>query len=119
MVIFNGYYVLTSADGIPLGTFSPGAAQTVMSVWALYGLSRLFILLLCVLTLVRYRSATSFMFTLLALNYLAGELIVRFLPLGRVGKPAGPLMNFVLFVLMVVGLGLSVWKRKSNLFTKL
>jgi hypothetical protein len=120
MVIFNGYSVLRSADGVPLETFSPAGAQTVVSIWALYGLSRLFILLLCVLTLLRYRSAIPFMFTLLIFNYLAGELILRFVPLVRVGTPAGPVMNLVLFVLMIAGLGLSLWNRaKPNLFTKL
>lgn len=120
VVIFNGYSVLKSADGVPLETFTPASAQTVVSIWALYGLSRLFILLLCVLTLLRYRSAIPFMFTLLILNYLAGELILRFLPLVRTGTPPGPVVNLILFVLMIAGLGLSLANRsKPPLFTKL
>ena len=113
-VIFSGYSIVTSADGIPLETFTPAGAQTVVAVWALLGLSRLFLLFLCVLTLLRYRSALSFMFALLALNYLAAQLSLRFVPLVRTGTPLGPTVNLVLFVLMIVGLVLSLWNRSDE-----
>lgn len=113
-VIFNGYTTLTAADGIPLETFTPAAAQTVEAVWALFGVSRLFFLVLCVLALVRYRGAIALMFALLALNYLAAQLIERWIPLGRIGTPIGPTMNFILFVLMIVGLALSLWHRDGD-----
>lgn len=109
--IVDGHSILSSADGIPLETFTPAAAQTVVAVWAIYALSRLFILLLCVLTLLRYRSAVAFMCALLALNYLAAQVVDQFVPLVRVGRPAGPIMNLVLFVLLIVGLMLSLWNR--------
>ncbi len=35
--IFNGYSVASSADGIPLDTFPPDAAQTIVSDFALWG----------------------------------------------------------------------------------
>jgi hypothetical protein len=110
-IIFNGYSVAQRADGIPLDTFTPEAAQTVVSLFALYSLTRLIIVLLCALALVRYRSAIPFMFALLLLGYLGGQLILYFLPLARTGTPPGPLVNLVTFVLMVVGLALSLWKR--------
>jgi hypothetical protein len=110
-VIVNGHDIVSGADGIPLDTFPRAAAQTVLAVWALYGAARLMTLLLCVLALVRYRSAISLMFALLALNYLVAQLIERFIPIGRTGTPVGPAMNFVLFVLMIVGLALSLRRR--------
>jgi hypothetical protein len=67
--------------------------------------------LLTLLTLLRYRGAISFMFTLLLLNHLAAQLIVQFVPLVRAGTPLGPIANLILFVLMIVGLALSLWKR--------
>jgi hypothetical protein len=38
--IFNGYSVASSADGIPLDTFTPAGAQTAVSLFAILGLSR-------------------------------------------------------------------------------
>jgi hypothetical protein len=111
LVIFNSYSVVKSADGIPLETYTPAGAQTVVAVFALSGLSRLIISLLCVLVLVRYRSVITFMFALLALDYLARELILHFIPLVRTGSPPGPLVNLILFSLTIVGLALSLWSQ--------
>ena len=109
LVIFIGHSVVTSADGIPLDTYTPTGAQTVVALFALSGLSRLIIFLLCVLILVRYRSAIPFMFAVLVFHYLAGQLIVQFVPIVRTGTPPGPVVNFILFALMLVGLALSLW----------
>jgi len=110
-VIFNGYSTIMSADGIPLNTYPPAAAQTIVALWALRGLSRLIISLLCVLVLVRYRSAIPFMFALLILNFLAGQLILQFVPLVRTGNPPGPIVNLIMFALMIIGLALSLRSR--------
>lgn len=111
LAIFRGSSIARSADGIPLETFPPAAAQTVVALFALSAVNRLFILLVCVLALVRYRSAISFLFALLILNYLAGQLLLQFLPVTRSGTPPGPFVNLVLFVLMVAGLALSLRTR--------
>jgi hypothetical protein len=110
-VIFNGYSVAGSADGIPLDTFTPAAAQTVVALFVLLGVLRLIMSLLCVLALVRYRSAIPFMFALLALEYLARQLVLHFVPIVRTGTVPGPVVNLVLFSLTIVGLALSLWKR--------
>jgi hypothetical protein len=114
LAIFNGPFVLASADGIPLDTFTAATAQTVIAVWALSGLYRLIIYLLCLLVLVRYRSALPFMFALLVLMFLAAELILIFIPIVRAGTPAGPIMNRILFAVTIIGLVLSVWNRGSR-----
>jgi hypothetical protein len=110
-IIFNGYSTARDADGIPLDSFTPAVAQTVVAVFAQGSLWRLFFCLLCVLVLLRYRSAVPLMFGLLALNYLAAQLVSIFVPLPRVGAPVGPLVNLMLFVVMLVGLGFSLWRR--------
>ncbi len=112
MVIFNGSSIARSADGIPLDTYPSGAAQTVVALFALSGFARLIVSLLCVLVLVRYRSAVPFMLGLLALDYLFKELILHFLPIASIGAPPGPVMNFVLFILAVAGLVLSLRARR-------
>jgi len=111
LAIFNGHLVIVSADGIPLDTYTPAIAQTVVAVWALSGLYRLIIYLLCVLVLVRYRSGIPFMFALLALEFLAAQLILHFIPLVRTGTPPATFVNRILFALMVVGLVLSLWNQ--------
>jgi len=113
-IIFSGYPTARDADGIPLDSFTPAVAQTVVAVFAQGSLWRLFFCLLCVLVLLLYRSAVPLMFGLLALNYLAAQLLLIFVPLPRVGAPIGPLVNLMLFVVMLVGLGFSLWRRGGS-----
>jgi len=113
-MILNGYPTARDADGIPLDSYTPALAQTVVAVLAQGSLWRLFFCFLCVLVLLRYRNAVPLMFALLALNYLAAQLVFKVVPLARVGTPVGPLVNLLLFVVMLVGLGLSLWRRGSS-----
>ena len=113
-IIFNGYPTARDADGIPLDSFTPAVARTVVAVFAQGSLWRLFFCLLCVLVLFRYRSAVPLMFGLLALNYLAARLVLIFVPLPHIGAPVGPLVNLMLFVVMLVGLGFSLWRRGGS-----
>jgi hypothetical protein len=112
LVIFNGYSTVTRADGIPLDTYPPAAAQTVLALFALNALSRLFISLICVVVLVRYRSAIPLMFALLLLNYVAVQVLLEFVPLVRVGTPPASVANRTLMSLTIAGLALSLWKRR-------
>lgn len=111
LVIFNGYSTAKNADGIPLDAFPPAAAQIVVALFAQGALWRLSVCLLCVLVLVRYRSAIPFMFALLMLNYLAAQLTLQFIPIVRTGTPPASVVNLVLLALMIVGLALSLPKR--------
>jgi hypothetical protein len=113
-VILNGYSTVRDADGIALDTYTPAAAQTVVALWAQPGLSRLLLSSLCVLVLVRYRSTTPLMFVLLMLNYLFGQLIFQIVPLVCTGTPPGPIINLIMFALMIIGLVLSLRSRGSR-----
>ncbi|HZM15687.1 MAG TPA: hypothetical protein VFE28_06765 [Candidatus Krumholzibacteria bacterium] len=110
-VIFNGYSTAKGADGIPVDTYTPEAAQQIVALFAQGSLWRLTLGLLCVIVLVRYRSAVPLLFVVLLLNYLASQLIFQFVPLVRTGTPPGPYVNFGLFALMIVGLVLSLRSR--------
>jgi len=113
-VIFNGYVTARSADGIPLETYPPETAQTVVALFGLSGVYRLFLGLLCVLVLVRYRRAIPLMFVVLLLSYLAVQLLLRITPITRVGTPPGAIVNLVLFALTVLGLALSLTPRRES-----
>jgi len=111
--ILNGRMVLSSADGIPVDTYAPVAAQTVVSLFALLGFSIFVICLLCILVLVRYRSMVPLMFALLLLHQLGTRVILLLLPIVRTGSPPGIYVNLILVALMIVGLGLSLWNREN------
>jgi hypothetical protein len=108
LIIFNGYSTARDADGIPLDSYTPAAAQTVVAVFAQSSLWRLIFCLLCVLVLVRYRSAIPLMLALLLLNYVASQFIFQFVPLDRAGTPPGPIANMIMGALMIIGLALSL-----------
>ena len=114
LVIFNGYSTVMNADGIPLDTYPPAAAQTIVAVFALRSLLRLIIALLCVLVLVRYRSAIPFMFVILVLNFLLTQLILQIIPMVRTGTPPGTIVNRIMFALMIIGLALSLRTRSIH-----
>lgn len=107
-IMFAGYSTVSGADGIPLATYPPAVAQTVMSVFAQGSVWRLTFCLLAFVVLVRYRSAVPLMLAFFAANYLAAQAMLYTVPLVRVGNPVGPLVNLVLFSLMVVALALSL-----------
>src|SRR5262245_48133682 len=113
-VIFNGYGTARDADGIPVDTYTPEAAQQMVALFAQGSLWRLTFGLLCVIVLMRYRSAVPLMLVLLLLNYLAAQLILLFIPLVRTGSPPGPYVNFGLFALTIVGLILSLRSRTTR-----
>ena len=106
--MLNGHYVASSADGIPLDTFTPACAQMVVSDFATWGLAMLMICLLCVLALVRYRAMVPLMFAVLLVENLARKLIAYLIPVEHVNAGAG-FVNPALIALMVIGLVLSVW----------
>jgi hypothetical protein len=114
LLIFSGHSTVKGAAGIPLDAYPPAAAQTIVAIFALYALDRLFISLLGVLVLVRYRGAVPFMFALFLLSYLAGELSLQFVPIVRVGTPPSSVAGFVLLALTAVGLALSLRGRNTD-----
>jgi hypothetical protein len=111
--IFNGYNVATTADGIPLDSFTPAGAQAAVSLFALSAFSRLVISSLGILALARYRAMAPLMLALLLLEHLGRTLILQVLPMPRAGTPPASTINLVLLALTVIGLALSVRLGKS------
>jgi hypothetical protein len=114
MILFNGASIAQSADGIPLETYPAAAAQTILALFALSGVNRLVISLICVVVLVRYRRAVPLMFLLLLVTYAAGQLVGRVIPIVRAGRPPAVVVNLTLLGLTILGLGLSLWKRRTR-----
>jgi hypothetical protein len=112
--IFNGHSAATSADGIPLDTFTPAGAQAFLALFAAWGLSQLVLNLIGVLVLVRYRALVPFMFALLLLEHLGRRLIFVVLPIARNGRPPGLVINLALLAVMIVGLVLSLQREHDS-----
>jgi hypothetical protein len=112
--VFNGRVVASSADGIPLDSFGPAGAQAVVALFGIWGLSQVFICVLCAFALVRYRTLIPFMYAVLLVEHLSRRLFLTVMPIARVGTPPGPFVNILLLTLMVVGLVLSVLRRTST-----
>lgn len=106
--IFNGRNAATTADNIPLDTFTPAGAQAFLSVFAIWGLAQATIGLVCILALVRYRAMVPFMFVLLLLEHLTRKLILFVMPIAKTGSPPGFFINLALVALMIVGSILSL-----------
>ena len=113
-IIFNGYSTVIGADGIPLDTYPAAASQTIVGLFGLISLWRLLFCLLSILVLVRYRSAVPLMLLLFALQFLGAELLSQFIPIVRIGTPPGIIVNLILFVLMLIGLALSLLNRRVH-----
>jgi hypothetical protein len=111
--IFNASSVASSADGIPLDAYTPAAARTIVSLFALLGLSHFVICVIGILVLVRYRRMVPFMFALLLLEHLSRRLILHSSPIIRTGTPPGFYVNLVLLAVMLSGLALSLRSRGS------
>jgi hypothetical protein len=111
--MFYGAVVLTSADGVPLDTYPPAAAGTIVALFALNGLSHLMMALLGILVLARYRGMIPFMFALLLMDQLGRKVILQFLPIVRIGAPPASTISAILLGLMITGLALSLWRRPS------
>jgi hypothetical protein len=113
-VIVAGHFTAISADAIPLDSYSPDAAGTILSLFTISAVARLLLCLICVVAMLRYRSAVPLMFLLLVIDYLTRTAVIYVLPIARSGPVGGVWVNLGLFVLTIVGLVLSLRSRTSS-----
>jgi hypothetical protein len=111
--IFNGYHAAAIADGIPLHAFGAAGAQTVVAMLGLWGVGHLALCALCIVVLMRYRALIPFMFTLLLLEHLGRKLVLVFVPIAAESAARGGMVNLVLLAITLVGLALSLRRRRS------
>jgi len=109
--IVNGRYAASGADGVPIDSFTAGGTQTVLALFAVWGLSQVILALFGTLALARYRSMVPLVFTIILLEHLGRKVILYFLPVPKTGTPPGFVVNLVLFAVEIVGLVLALWPR--------
>jgi glucan phosphoethanolaminetransferase (alkaline phosphatase superfamily) len=114
-IMLNTRSVAQGADGIPVDSFGAAAADAVIGLFALLGLARLMTALLGLLVLVRYRAMVPFMFLLMLIEHGAGRALLLARPVvhGETA-PAAFYITLILFVLLLAGLALSLWRRAPD-----
>lgn len=113
--IFSGRKILSTVDGVPLGTYPADAAQAAVALFAIWGWGLFLLASLAVPTLVRYRSATPLLFALLLIEHVGRKLVLQSIPIVRSGSTAGASwINTALLSMMVVGLLLSLLRRRRG-----
>ena len=96
---------------IPLDTFPPDAAVTLIGLFAQWGLSQLLMAILFAVVLFRYRALLSLMYLLLLAENLGRVCIGAMKPIVTVETPPGARFGFVMIILAILGLVLSLlWK---------
>ena len=106
--IFNADGGAQSVSTIPLDTYSAGAAQNVIALFARQGLDQLLLGLVFVVVLFRYRAMIPLMYVLIIAQYIALEGIVYMKPLALAGTSGASTLHLVLTVLSISGLVLSL-----------
>lgn len=99
---------------IPLNTYSDAAANNIVSIFALWGLSQLLLGLVFVLVVVRYRSLLSLMYLLVLLEYSARLILLKVKPIVTISTAPGDTGNYIFVPLALVMLFLSTTNFKSN-----
>lgn len=107
-LIFNGYTAALVADGVPLDTFPPHAAQAFVTMEAAWGLGSGALCAVAVIVLLRYRTLVPLMFIVLLTEQVLRRVIFYVMPIARIGTPPEGLINLMLTALMVIGLALSL-----------
>ena len=106
--IFNTRSVATGADGLPLDALPPESVQALLMLFALIAIGQLFLTLVALLALVRYRAMVPLVFAMLLLEQLCRRALVFDYAVARDGLPVGTYINLGLTAILVVGLVLSL-----------
>jgi len=112
--IFNGYNAAKDVDGVPIDTYTHSGAQAVVSLLAIWGSTQLIIVLLGIITLLRYRALIPLMFLMLLIEQLFLRLVHYYLPIVKSEGVSISWFTVLLLFLMVLGFVLSLWPHRAE-----
>ena len=99
---------------IPLDTYSVNAADTIVGIFALMGISQLLIGLIGLVACIRYRSLIPFLYLLTLLEYVfRASYLPIFKSIHTVETAPGAAVNLPLSLVLVVMLALSLWTKQK------
>ena len=119
--LWRSQHHMFAADGgaqsiatIPLDQWSAGASQTVVGIFALWGLSQLIIALLQLIVALRYKSLVPFIYLVLIVEQAGRLFVFNYKPVITAGTaPAGAAAVPLMIVVMVM-FSLSIWQREKT-----
>ena len=103
-----------SIASIPLDTYSDSAADTVVGIFALWGLSQLIIGLIYLLAAIRYRSLIPLLYVLFTFEYAMRLWVGTNKTIEIVGTAPGGIINLPFMIAGVVLFALSIWRGKEK-----
>lgn len=108
--------VIKSADGIPLDSYSTQAQETVVMLFADWGLAQLLFCALCILALARYRAMVPVLYLLLLIDQIGRKALANMHAIERASSSsdAGALINLALLATLLIGFALSLQDRRAN-----
>lgn len=122
LTLWRSQHHLLAKDGgaqsiatIPLDTYPPNAADTVIGVFALWGLSQLIVGVIYLIAALRYRAMIPMLYLLFVLEYLVRFTVIAVtLTIETAGTAPGAVTNLPFIVLGLAMLALSLWPPKQN-----
>ena len=120
MTIWRSQHHIFAPDGgaqsiatIPLDTNTQGGAQSVVTIFALWGLAQLAMGLVMLLAAIRYKSMIPLLWLFIFLEYGGRRLIGIYKPLETVGTAPGAVAGYVLPIVALLMLVFAVWPEKK------
>lgn len=114
--IFNTHDTAVRADGIPLASYPPAAADEIVMLFALLGLYLLVIPFQSAIVLIRYRSMVPFLYLSLLALQLSARLFHALTDVAKpddAGHPIGFYVNLGITAVTVLGFALSLLPGKN------
>jgi hypothetical protein len=96
---------------IPLDSFTPQGASTVVLLFAIWGLSQLVIGIIYIVVLWRYQAMIPFMYLLIIVEYGMRIVLGVLKPIEATGTTPGAIGNFIILPVAVVMFVLSIRNR--------
>ena len=93
---------------VPLSQYSSGAESSVISIFAIWGLSQLLLAIVMLIAALRYRSMIPLLYLFLICEYVGRIFIGIFKPLETLQSPPGATGSFIILGASLVGLLLSL-----------
>lgn len=121
VTLWRSQHHITAPDGgaqsiatIPLDTYTEGGAQSVITIFALWGLAQLAMGLVMLLAAVRYKSMVPLLWLFIFLEYGGRKLVGIYKPLETVGTAPGATAATVFPIIAAVMLVLALWPEKKT-----
>jgi hypothetical protein len=111
---------IATGDGLPLDSYGPEAARSVLMLFSLMALGQLALAVIALTALIRYRALVPFIYLVLLSEQLARRLIVQSYAVARIEtSPAVLYLTWGLLALLAIGLILSLLPARKRDLTQI